>query len=827
MLLVLLLSSVLAIGTGTIHIVTPEDDLSGINEFFTSNTQLFFLLGVYQLYNETVILNVHNISLIGNDATLVIHWGANMTIINSSMVTFKNFVTTTTHNMIIFNKTPPILYFKNSYCISIHNIVIMVMKIKVQNIMGESVLSNITSHRIEIYYDDSISVASESIHKLTIYDNTIKNESCDIVVEQVSYGVSINITDFMFTDLVSSVIVSFRNSCTTHHKNTIIFNRLQFLGNDCYQHQYMFNIFFSLNYHHHKTANTCSEVNIANCYFANNTALGYIHVKWHVKSEVNKIQQNIVVINCTFANNLIGKSILSFSSQSESMINAGAYIINSKFLFNSCKSNTDIVRITSSNCALVISDSSLHLRGPIIIYNNTFNFFLIGSYILFNNYIEFSQNNGHTMIYAYHILLIQEVKLNITNNDILVLFRNDVKRNRSPDIPLCYFQSYGNSTKITKQSLDVVIRNNKPLIIFSGDIENVNCRFPPNSVFHKQNPLQVYQQFMHCQNNRGPFSCPFTTGIICDCSKDKAHICYTNTLGPIFPGQTLIIHLNINDIAEDIIETIPISIDMYSSYLTESHCKVLSSNQILNQVTRNCTGFHLTILSNNEQQCELFLNAKDYKYITIFYVKLLKCPMGFTFDGTTERCECDLLMNSKLLTITDCNINNQSVLRPANSWVSAEAHNNSYFYHVSPSCPFQYCLPHSSYLNFSTPNSQCQFNRADLLCGQCQQGLSTTFGSSICHPCTNVYLLLIMPITIVGLLLVFVLFLINLTVTDGTINAFIMYANIISINDHVFLLILNMPLHLHIHLSHWQTLIWVFKHVSTMEWITMPRCGYS
>ena len=204
MLLVLLLSSVLAIGSGTIHIVTPEDDLSGINEFFTSNTQLFFLPGVYHLYNETVILNVHNISLIGNDATLMVHWGVNITIINCSMVTFKNFVTTTTHNMIIFNKSPSILYFKNSYCVSIHNIVIMVMKIKVQNVMGESVLSNITSHRIEIHYDDSISMESESIHKLIIYGSTIKNESCDIVVEQVSYGVAIIITDSMFAELASS-----------------------------------------------------------------------------------------------------------------------------------------------------------------------------------------------------------------------------------------------------------------------------------------------------------------------------------------------------------------------------------------------------------------------------------------------------------------------------------------------------------------------------------------------------------------------------------------------------------------------------------------------
>ena len=140
------------------------------------------------------------------------------------------------------------------------------MRIKIQNMMGESVLSNITSHRIEIHYDDSISVESEGIHKLKIYGSTIKNESCDILVEQVSYGVSITITDSMFSDLVSSVIVIFRSSCTTHHKNTIIFNKLQVLGNDYYyQNEYMLNIFFSLKYHCHfnDTTNKCCKVNIA------------------------------------------------------------------------------------------------------------------------------------------------------------------------------------------------------------------------------------------------------------------------------------------------------------------------------------------------------------------------------------------------------------------------------------------------------------------------------------------------------------------------------------------------------------------------------------
>ena len=52
-------------------------------------------------------------------------------------------------------------------------------------------------------------------------------------------------------------------------------------------------------------------------------------------------------------------------------------------------------------------------------------------------------------------------------------------------------------------------------------------------------------------------------------------------------------------------------------------------------------------------------------------------------------------------------------------------------------------------------------------------------------------LLLIIPIAIAGLALVLLLFVLNLTVTDGTINGFILYANIISINTPVFFTELN------------------------------------
>ena len=142
-------------------------------------------------------------------------------------------------------------------------------------------------------------------------------------------------------------------------------------------------------------------------------------------------------------------------------------------------------------------------------------------------------------------------------------------------------------------------------------------------------------------------------------------------------------------------------------------------------------------------------------------------------------------MNSTL-SITSCNLHDEIIQRPANSWISAETKSNSHTYKISPQCPFDYCLLHSSNLNLSNPDSQCQFKRSGVVCGECQQSLSTIFGSSDCKHCSNFYLLLIIPIAIAGVVLAMMLFTFNLTVTNGIINTLIFYVNIISINYSLF-----------------------------------------
>ena len=78
------------------------------------------------------------------------------------------------------------------------------------------------------------------------------------------------------------------------------------------------------------------------------------------------------------------------------------------------------------------------------------------------------------------------------------------------------------------------------------------------------------------------------------------------------------------------------------------------------------------------------------------------------------------------------------------------------------------------------PDSQCKFHRTGLLCGQCQQGLSTIFGSSQCKQCSNFYLFIIIPIAIVDAVLVIqTTFHFQLPVVLSTHSYFV---NIISIN---------------------------------------------
>ena len=247
-------------------------------------------------------------------------------------------------------------------------------------------------------------------------------------------------------------------------------------------------------------------------------------------------------------------------------------------------------------------------------------------------------------------------------------------------------------------------------------------------------------------------------------------------MGPFYPGETVSFTLI------SIISGIAL---LDKCEYSHSVCKSYNFN-LVHLGSQTCKNIEYTIIHTNEKWCELCFKVMPINRIQMYTITLLNCPKGFSLH-LEGYCQCDTILSSYIPSLTRCNIDDQTIPRPANSWISAHTVNNSHSYHVSLHCPFDYCLLHSSHLNLSTPDSQCQFNRSGLLCGQCQQGLSAVFGSSQCKQCSNVYLLIIIPIGIAGVVLVLLLlFALNLTVTDGNINAFLFYVNVISINTPIF-----------------------------------------
>ena len=273
---------------------------------------------------------------------------------------------------------------------------------------------------------------------------------------------------------------------------------------------------------------------------------------------------------------------------------------------------------------------------------------------------------------------------------------------------------------------------------------------------------------------------------VCFCSNSLHHDqqinCSKHELGSIFPGQTLRVQLKLKlqavtkATAEMIVQT-------NKKYLPSNACSVTNVDEIKqNHASQDCNNYSYTIWSNLSE-CELYLGIESVS--EIFFVKLMACPIGFSLQKSKKSCYCDTVLTT-FISISSCNLDEGTILRPANSWISGDTVNNTHIYDVSTNCPFDYCLPHSSHLNPSDPDSQCQYRRSGILCGQCQQGLSTVFGTYQCERCSNIHLFIIFPIMIAGIILVTFLFKFNLTITYGTINSFILYVNIININSSIF-----------------------------------------
>ena len=182
---------------------------------------------------------------------------------------------------------------------------------------------------------------------------------------------------------------------------------------------------------------------------------------------------------------------------------------------------------------------------------------------------------------------------------------------------------------------------------------------------------------------------------------------------------------------------------------------------------------------NNESVIE-----GDLIYTPLYlHVTLDQCPPGFSLSNKTLGCEIYEPLRQMYAEKLKYNLSYPCGYI-AHPWYWIGKSENEEII-LSRYCPSLLCnvSTYDHYIDVqekSSIDAQCAFHRAGRFCGGCEGNYSLAIGSSHCIKCdNNNYLSLLIAFALAGLLLVFVIALLDLTVTQGIINSVVFYANII------------------------------------------------
>ena len=526
---------------------------------------------------------------------------------------------------------------------------------------------------------------------------------------------------------------------------------------------------------------------------------------------VKTIPISFIFSNVTFNNNialLSGSCVFAISYPSErnniyfvlesiKVYNNGISQKNvtSSFLQASLFKFSDIGRIIikgslrnasnfSSNIGTVIEAirSDITLEGHTVFNNNT------------------GINGGAIILIGRSIIrLTQGVQVNFTNNRALSSGGAIYDLSNTFDKIHCTFQV--NATKY--HHIAVLFENNKATVtgnsVFSPKL--YNCYMNNHHWVNSSKATEIYKTiFTFIPNNTFQLS---TTPI-------KLTICHSNNstilnTSDVYPGETVSFSISaINAVSHYSYSIVSVAIvkNVYTGFKSDInwHLSESQSTQVIRE-SDDCTLINVTIFTNDKNTLDipkygvLLFTVPSISNIIAIDITLKSCPPGFELSFQTESCICSHLLTSLNFDgyIPNCNINTRTFNRPLNSWVGVDSDKPSVFL-LSLHCPHGYCNRDNIFNVFSYSNnsfvlttkdfsvilSLCVKNREGVLCSKCStvNGIkySVVFGSRECRQCSNWWLWTLVLYAVAGPLLIYLLYALRLTLTNGTINGIIFYA---------------------------------------------------
>ena len=279
--------------------------------------------------------------------------------------------------------------------------------------------------------------------------------------------------------------------------------------------------------------------------------------------------------------------------------------------------------------------------------------------------------------------------------------------------------------------------------------------------------------------------------VVCPCVNGFVNCDITSLCREVYPGQVFNVSL----------VTVGVCGGVSPGTIVVEHDEQINliSATTTDYTSTSCTTLNYTVKLTTSiiPNTKITVNIPDgdIYYIRSINVNLtiLPCPLGLVVDFTSGDCVC----NNDITHISICDVSwmPYPIQRSGNNWIYHRFdYYNCTIAHIG--CPFDYCL--KSHVKFALNESdlQCNYNRSGILCGQCIQGLSLMIGSNRCANCTDTKLVsvsIIIIAAVAGVVLVILLMILNLTVSVGSVNGLLFYANLVKLNESVFFPNGNIP----------------------------------
>jgi hypothetical protein len=164
--------------------------------------------------------------------------------------------------------------------------------------------------------------------------------------------------------------------------------------------------------------------------------------------------------------------------------------------------------------------------------------------------------------------------------------------------------------------------------------------------------------------------------------------------------------------------------------------------------------------------------------IFTIHITLFPCIRGFQLSK--DRCVCERRITEYFGNNVVCDINTQSIKKEGSIWLRYDEQHLQ----LQNTCPLDYCNVTSDTISLLSPDEQCANHRSGVICGACQGNHSIGLGGNKCLYCTSNYtfIWLTLVFAAAGVALVTLLLVCNMTISTGTLNGLIFYANVVSIS---------------------------------------------